>query len=246
MYPWPLDGPKKMSELESIYELLQRLSKEEKRLIYAKLKVEVNPHALEAAWNIDAETLMEAVNRSAPITQRNLKGIVAEASFKTNVLDLLDGWEDVTPPGAHSYDYLIQDASSQVSVQVKLQRRSEVTDSPIETDGVKTFGYKFEAGYYIVEPQKTRTQLPERLYRFDEFDILAVSLYPATNDWARFHYSLARWLLPHKKYGDRMNQYQPVAKKSNELWTDSLETAVEWLRSSEQKKIWMPSETPLF
>ncbi len=67
-----------MSELETLYAILERLSPEEKRLVYTKLKMEVSPHALEAAWHIDAETLMEAVNRSAAITKRNLKGIVAD------------------------------------------------------------------------------------------------------------------------------------------------------------------------
>lgn len=183
MNPCPQGGPKSMSELRNLYDILDKLPPEEKRLVYAKLKAEVSPHELEAAWNTDAETLMEAINRSAAITKRNLKGIVAEASFRTNVIELLDRWQDITPAGDYSYDYLIADSTGSVSVQVKLQRRSEVTESPLETDGVKTYGYRFDAGYYIVEPQKTRTQLPERLYRFDEFDILAVCLYPATNDW---------------------------------------------------------------
>lgn len=235
-----------MSELKDLYAILEKLSSEEKRLVYAKLKKEVSPHELEAAWNTDAETLMEAISRSAAITKRNLKGIVAEASFRTNVIELLDGWQDITPVGDYSYDYLIADSTGPVSVQVKLQRRSEVTESPLETDGIKMYGYRFDAGYYIVEPQKTRTQLPERLYRFNEFDVLAVCLYPATNDWTRFHYTLTRWLIPHKKYGDRVNQYQPVLKYPNEVWTDRLETAVAWFRSGRQERTWTPSEQTLF
>jgi hypothetical protein len=66
-----------MSELKDLYAILEKLSSEEKRLVYAKLKKEISPHELAAAWNTDAETMMEAISRSAAITKRNLNKSVA-------------------------------------------------------------------------------------------------------------------------------------------------------------------------
>lgn len=235
-----------MSDLETIYDMVSNLSEAEKRLLHNKLRSEVVPHPLESEWHTDAETLMEAIIRSSDITKRNLKGIVAEASLGTNVIELLDSWEDITPIGDYPYDYLIKDGLGKVKIQVKLQRRSEVEESPIVTDGSKTGGYKFEPGYYIVEPQKTRTKIPFRLYEYGEFDILAVCLYPATEDWTRFHFTLGRWLLPHPKYPDRVNYFQPVSPEPNDVWTDDLETAIDWLRSGRERKIWTPQSKPLF
>jgi hypothetical protein len=115
------------------------------------------------------------------------KGILAEAAFKVEVLDKLEGWREVTPPGTHAYDFAIQGAGElTVTIQTKLQRKQ----------GGKPFMYRIPGKrgpatlFYVVETQKSRKGVDRtsgestRPYRFGEFEILAVSVEPATGDWS--------------------------------------------------------------
>jgi hypothetical protein len=94
-----------------------------------------------------------------------------------------------------------------------------------------------------VETQKTRagnrktTGQKTRPYRFGEFDILAVSMEPATGDWSRFRFTVGNWLLPRKENDELIAVYQPVSRNPNHDWTDSLETAIEWFQSGTRKTI---------
>jgi hypothetical protein len=105
-------------------------------------------------------------------------------------------------------------------------------------------GYRrLPADMYAVETQRTRggvnpqTREDTRPYCFGEFDILAVSMHPSTNDWSRFMYTVCGWLLPRPEDERLILKFQPVAKLPTESWTDDFETAIEWLRSGAQKKL---------
>lgn len=146
------------------------------------------------------------------------------------MLAKLTGWEDVTPPGDASYDFLIKDQVGLVSIQVKMQRKER--GEP-----------KIRNGKYVVETQRTRggknstTGLATRPYRFGEFDILAVSMHPSSNDWNEFMYSVGAWLRPRHSDPTLLDVFQPIAIKPNEDWTDDLATCIKWLRSGARKTI---------
>jgi hypothetical protein len=116
-----------------------------------------------------------------------------------------------------------------------------------------------EGSLYVVEVQKTRTgrktvdaKLPDsdlkikieqkvttdtRPYRFGQFDILAVSMHPSTNDWQSFRYTLGDWLLPRSEDPSKIAVLQPVSSLPNDVWTDRLETCIEWLASGKKMRV---------
>lgn len=123
-------------------------------------------------------------------------------------------------------------------MQVKLQRSKE--GRPMRANEA----YKsFPTDMYVVETWKTRkgerrkTGGPTRPYRFGEFDLLAVAMYPSSNRWNVFMYTVADWLLPGRTDSAEILRFQPVARTPNDNWTDSFHTAVKWFRSGEQKTI---------
>ena len=104
--------------------------------------------------------------------------------------------------------------------------------------------YRFlPADMYVVETQRTRrgsnkkTGGSTRPYRFGEFDLLAVAMYPSTHEWNTFMYTVADWLLPGLADASEILKFQPVATTPDDDWTDSLHTAVGWLRSGVKKKL---------
>ncbi len=96
---------------------------------------------------------------------------------------------------------------------------------------------------YVVETQRTRggkdarTGEDTRPYRYGEFDILAVSMHPSTNDWTSFMYTVADWLIPRPEDEHLIPKFQPVAPTPNNSWTANFETCIEWLRSDEKKRV---------
>jgi hypothetical protein len=232
-----------MSVLSEIEQLITLLSLEEKRQLIKRLKLEVGNHPLEKEWHTEAEVILNAISKSSDLTKRGIRGILAEASLGTYVIENLKGWKDVTPAGDQPFDYAIQDGAGVVRIQVKNQR--------LEKGVPKLGGKKYGKAMFIVETQKTRGgQAPDgkktRPYRFGEFDILAVCLHPSTGDWSKFLYTVADWLLPWKDNDELIQTYQPVPYQANEAWTDSLETAIVWFRSGEKKRIWLDTPLPLF
>jgi hypothetical protein len=121
---------------------------------------------------------------------------------------------------------------------VKLQRSKE--NRPMTAnEGNKAFSKE----QFVVETQKTRggidttTNEDTRPYKFGEFDILAVSMQPSTNQWSSFMYTVSNWLLPMKGGDSRMSKFQPVSPNVNEDWTNDFEVCVKWFRARQDKKI---------
>lgn len=126
-----------------------------------------------------------------------------------------------------------------VRVQVKMQR-SEL-GAPLLAGRLLRGRHGWPATHYVVEMQRTRTGQRSgektRPYRFGEFDILAVSLGPATGRWANFMYTVERWLLPASSNPSFVLTYQPVPPEENDAWTADFETCVGWWRSGEERRI---------
>ncbi len=223
-------------DLAEILRRLDSLDDNERQEVFNRLRKRIRIHALEEKWNVPAEVILEAIARSQDITQRGIRGVIAELCFLLHVLDG-DGWEDKSPGGDLPYDFLIQDSTGPIKVQVKLQRQTK--GSPLTAHQWRK---SLPVSWFVVETQKTRTGkdaggADTRPYRFGEFDILAVSMHPSTNNWEKFMYTVGRWLLPRKKNPELINVLQPVSNEPNDDWTDDFSTAIDWFREGLTKTI---------
>jgi hypothetical protein len=223
--------------LATIRELLTQCSPDEQQTLFRELRQRHIIHEFEQIIGAPAEMILEAVHRAPELTRRMLRGVIADAAFRTFVVPAVEplGWRDVTPEGNFAYDYRLDDGRGPITVQVKLQRSER--QQPVVRVGTK---YSFAGDVYIVETQKTRTGTDgddnqTRPYRYGEFDVLAVSMQPSTGKWDRYMYTLGRWLLPGKKPGE-IATLQPVSQQSGDFWTDSYTTAAEWFRTDDGGK----------
>ena len=73
---------------------------------------------MEERLNASAETVLEAIGRASPLTIRGIEGIIAEASFATEILPGLRGWQASTPPTDAAYDFLLTDSSTAPPVRL--------------------------------------------------------------------------------------------------------------------------------
>lgn len=224
-------------DVELIRELMAKCSFDERAALFRELRAAHQIHEFEAVIGAPAEMILEAVHRAPELTRRMLRGVIADASFRTYVVPVIagSGWRDVTPVGNFAFDYKMDDGSGPVGVQVKLQR--SVRGSPVVRDGKR---YGFDGEVFLTETQRSRTGTDgadrmTRPYRYGEFDVLAVSMQPSTGRWDRFFYTLGRWLLPGKQ-ADELATLQPVSKVPNSFWTDDFIVAARWLRSEDDGK----------
>lgn len=226
--------------LAAIRDLIAMCTREEQEELFRELRRNHVIHEFEQIVGAPAEMILEAVHRAPELTRRMLRGVIADAAFRTVVVPLVaqQGWRDVTPEGNFAYDYVMEDSLGKVSVQVKLQRSER--GRPVIKSGAR-FG--FDGDVFMVETQKTRTGNDDqgaktRPYRYGEFDVLAVSLQPSTGDWGQYMYTLGRWLLPGR--GDNeMATLQPVAMASNEFWTNDFSTVARWFRADDGGRLAM-------
>jgi hypothetical protein len=219
-----------MTKRDEVIQLLEQCSPEERLEVFRYLRKSIPIHAIEAKLNTSAEIILEAIDRSKDITLRGVRGIITEVAFLIDVLTKLDGWKVIEIEGEAPYDFLIEDNVGPVNIQVKMQRKQ--TGKPL-----------LRKDKFVVEVQRTRTGLdsvtgqPTRPYRFGEFDILAVSMQPSTNEWSNFVYTVGAWLRPRTNTPELIEVMQPIPAEANEDWTGDLNTAIEWFRSGTTKTI---------
>jgi len=232
-----------MSELtEEVCRLIEQASEEERRIILAYIRQHVPIHALEIEWNTTAEEILTAIARSADITLRGMRGILAEAIFEKRILPEMErnGWEAIKVAGEQSYDFLLERTGSQVRIQVKLQRKEKGVPKEYATKSRAALNCP-DGKIYVVEVQKTRGGEiggeATRPYRYGDFDILAVNLHPSTGHWERFAFTVGSWLLPRKGDATMIEIMQPVTTTSDENWTDDLNQCIEWYISGTNKRI---------
>ncbi len=223
--------------LDAIRELLSQCSPEDEAALFRELRARHLIHEFERVIGAPAEMILEAVHRAPELTRRMLRGVIADAAFRTFVVKSLEphGWRDVTLEGNFAYDYKLDDGIGSVTVQVKLQRSAR--GAPVVRDG-KRFGLSGEV--FMTETQKTRTGTDgddnrTRPYRYGEFDVLAVSMQPSTDKWDRYMYTLGRWLRLGNNPGE-MATLQPVSKAPDGWWTDDFRVAAQWFRTDDAGK----------
>jgi hypothetical protein len=247
--------------IEAAKKIINTLTVDEQRAVYAYLRAKVAPHPLESKWETTADIIMGAINRSADITQRGIRGIIAEAAFEAEILPGLQGWENVKVEGEQPYDFRLRElqGGASVTIQIKLQRTE---------GGVPKKGTKLRQEYFIVEVQRTRTgtttvpakpvaakpgeiteivketTVKTRPYSFGDFDLLAVNMHPSTRNWSRFMYTVAAWLIPRKTDAKLIDIMQPVSATRTDVWTDNLQECITWFKSGEKRIVYQdPPET---
>ncbi|HRK22769.1 MAG TPA: hypothetical protein PLX06_13220 [Fimbriimonadaceae bacterium] len=228
-----------MSRLDEIYSLLDQCSPEERLQVFKRLRRQLHIHPFEQTLNTTAEIILEAISKAPDLTVRGVRGIIAEAAFVVDVVGplLTQGWRDVTPKGDVPFDSVLEDSVGPVRVQVKMQRRKD--HRPMMANE----GYRrLRSDLFVTETQRTRggkgsDGASTRPYRFGEFDILAVSLHPSTNNWSDFVYTVGSWLIPDPKDSSCMLKFQPVSATPNGDWTKDFLECVRWFRSGEKKTI---------
>lgn len=228
------------NNLQAIRAALAAVTPDSRKQVLELLREEFPIHDLEKQWNVRAEVILEAIARSADLTKRGIRGVIAGASFNQYVVmpRLSKGWKDETPEGDIPFDFNLVDTTGPVRVQVKMQRLEKRVPKH----------WKSLPGYFVVETQKTRSGTDSsgedtRPYRFGEFDVLAVSLHPSTGDWTKFAYTVADWLLPREDDVSRIAVFQPVCAVPNKDWCDDFDTVVTWFREKKKKKVSDPSGT---
>ncbi|HLY62028.1 MAG TPA: hypothetical protein VKV95_14895 [Terriglobia bacterium] len=227
-----------MNRVDETKRLLAASSEVQRREIFTSMRREFSVHPLETKLDAEAGTILDAVSKVDDFTLRGILKLIPEAAFKVYVVSALANWRDESPPGYHSFDFLLRDAVGGVRVRVKTQcLRGHV---PMMATQVYQ---QLPADMYMVETQRIRggknhkTGEDTRPYKFGEFDVLAVSMHPSTRDWSSFMYTVAEWLLPRPENKALMLKFQPVSRSSNDVWTDSIETCIGWFRSKEEKTI---------
>lgn len=223
--------------LQQIRALIDQCTEDEKDSLFRELRQDRVIHEFERVIGAPAEMILEAVHSAPELTRRMLRGVIADAAFRTFAVAALEphGWQDVTPEGNFAFDYKLDDGKGPITVQVKLQRSER--GAPVVKDGLR---YGFEGNVFITETQKTRTGTDgednkTRPYRYGEFDILAVSMQPSTGAWDRYMYTLGRWLLQGKGPNE-MATIQPVSQVPSDFWTDDFRIAAQWFRAEDGAK----------
>ena len=140
-----------------------------------------------------AEVILEALDRSGPLTIRGLRGVLAESAFDVNVVNHPKGWQSLPTPEGPATTSCSTMVRGQIKVQVKLQR-SKADRPMLASEGSR----RFSPEMYVVETQRTRGGKTKegadtRPYRFGEFDILVVAMQASTHDWK--HSPLHCWRL---------------------------------------------------
>ena len=213
-------------ELDDLIERIQYLDRAGKQQIFDAIKDEIAVHRLEEHFGISVQIICEAIIRAGDLTQRGIRGVIAETVFSLDIVPHIPGWRDETPVGDFPYDALLVNDGSRVRVQVKMQRKER--GEPLMRARTKNG----PRDHYIVEVQRTRTGNRDgertRPYRFSEFDLLAVCMQPSTGNWRHFLYTPTTALQP-KEGGQEIQTFQfvpPYPAENDPLWTSNIETAL--------------------
>jgi hypothetical protein len=227
--------------LDDLRALFAGLTDQERANALAMLRYEfqIAIHPLEVAWNTTAEAILEAIHASPDLTQRGVRGVLAEAIFRTTVVpEQLVRWRSIPFAGDLPYDLLLDDGAGQIKVQVKNQRRQQ-GEVKLDRRLTKAHGKPV----YVVETQRTRngetsgedgTTVATRPYRFGEFDVIAVCLQPSTGSWTDFIYCPAHLLLPRPAEPNLLKVMQPVYSDGTHGWTYDFDQAASEVRNRQR------------
>lgn len=207
-----------MSDWQALLSAIRLCTSEQKQEIFAEVRDSILIHNLERSFHVRAEVILEAIARSPDITQRGVRGLIAECVFVMDVLPTVKGWESEPAVPEASYDACLIKDGRRVRIQVKMQRRE--AGQPM-----------LRRGQHVVEVQRTRTGNKNgestRPYRFTEFDLLAVAMQASTGSWHSFMYVPTKNLTPKRDKPEEIETFQSVPEFGDDgVWTSDLLTAL--------------------
>jgi hypothetical protein len=213
-----------MDDFESILKALRSCSPEQKQEIFNEIRDSIQIHELETHFNVRADVILEAIARADDLTQRGVRGVIAETIFALDVAPKLRGWRAFPATGTVAYDLLLVRGLRNVRVQVKMQRKEK---------GKPKVG---RSGHFVAEVQRTRSGNKKgqktRPYRFNEFDLLAVCMEPSTRSWTSFMYAATKNLAPNPNDATVIKTFQEIPAFSSGrqgIWIDNLQAALNQL-----------------
>lgn len=170
-------------------------------------------HPLESSLNASARDILDAIS-SGFRAKVDVKGKLAELYLfrtleslqKQGVISGLR-WSDADGEP----DFYLCHEARQLTLQCK-----NVRSGPQRCKGAESTSFR-------VELQKTRggidpkTGAKTRLYRPDEFDVVAVCLFNQTGAWDYF-YAAAKDLARHRKQPDRLEVMHPIPQPATPPW----------------------------
>ncbi|MEM9702689.1 MAG: hypothetical protein AAF907_09635 [Planctomycetota bacterium] len=229
--------PAASAEAAELIGAIELLSDEAQEEVFRWMLARHRVHSLEVELGADAEVILEAISRSAPISKRGVRGLLAEAFFKIHVLDGDDALSDRTPAGEHAFDFLVHRTGRDYRIQVKLARQRAGNLMPPTK---KVLAGLPPGEYAVAETQRTRggkrsDGKDTRPYRFGEFDLLAVSIHPATGDWSDFRYSRTPLLLARENQPELLRKMQPVALEPFEGWHGNIHDCLDELDAARRE-----------
>lgn len=184
-------------------------------------------HPLETTLNASARDILDAVS-SGFRAQVDVRGKLAELYLYRVLTGLQDQgvlselrWSDADGEP----DFFLRYRNHHFSIQCK-----NVRSGTSRCRGG-------EPGSFRVELQKTRggidarTGQKTRLYRPDEFDIVAVCLFNQERAW-RYVYAASKDLARHRKQTDRLEVMHPISRPTTPPWRDDLVETLESLHMS--------------
>jgi len=184
-------------------------------------------HPLERSLNASARDVLDAIN-SGLRAQVDVKGKLAElylfraleALQKQGIISELR-WSDADGEP----DFFLYHKGRRLTVQCK----------NVRSGGQR--GKGTETGSFRVELQKTRggidsrTGEKTRLYRPDEFDVVAACLFNQKGVW-EYVYAAAKDLARHRKQPDRLEVMHPICQPTAPPWHDNLLEVFEIVHAS--------------
>ena len=226
--------PAASEEARAAVRSLERISDAAREEVFRWLLARHPVHPLEAELGADAEVILEAISRSADISKRGVRGLLAEAFFKLHLLDPDPTLEDVTSGEHAGYDFLIRRAGRDWRCEVKLARLEK---GKLKTPSKRALKSLPAGRYAVAEVWRTRSGKDKdgektRPYRFDEFDLLAVSLHPATGEWREFAFIPAAGLQAWPNDATRIGRYQPVSLDGSAGWRSHLHECLDLLAAT--------------
>src|SRR5882724_10964831 len=134
---------------------------------------------LEDLWGESASTILDAIYSSGGYTQRSVRGVLGEHLFKPILVATMPEWIVAKGDGKGAVDYSLSRGDEELFIQCKVMRSQK--GKPLYKDGCP-----------VVECQKTNGKVKgTRTYKQDQFDILAVSLWPISQKWDDWAYCCA-------------------------------------------------------
>jgi hypothetical protein len=163
------------------------------------------PHRLEQIFDIDAATILDIVENNFRLGIA-LRGGVAEHHLEV----LLNSNPAVV--SAHAID---EDGPPDFEVELS-------TGNILRIECKTASPNQYKNGDFKVEVQKTRDSGAGRKYTFDQFDVVAACLFPATGIW-EFRFQCVDDLIEWNEDADRI---QPI-QRINESWAESFEDLID-------------------